>query len=116
MISIFLFHFNYLSSFLNLETACLIFTYDKFANWFQSLTEDVDRQMEREKALQQKYGDLQEQIKELQEQYNYLLEELESAQMANSIRSTGSEEVSSTSDANVAAAAETSTTSSNVDE
>lgn len=36
----------------------------------QSLTEDVSRQMEREKILQQRYGELQEQIKEIQESLN----------------------------------------------
>ncbi|CAG9863609.1 unnamed protein product [Phyllotreta striolata] len=35
----------------------------------QSLTEDVNRQMEREKVLQMKYADYQNQIKELQEEY-----------------------------------------------
>ncbi|ENN73481.1 hypothetical protein D910_12233 [Dendroctonus ponderosae] len=37
----------------------------------QSLTEDVDRQMEREKALQKTYGELQNVIGELQEQYGH---------------------------------------------
>lgn len=67
----------------------------------QSLTEDVNRQMEREKGLQMKYGDLQMQIKELQEQYKYLQEELAVAQTANINKSTGSEEVSSTTNGDV---------------
>lgn len=33
----------------------------------QSLTEDVNRQVERERALQLRYGQLQEQIAEIQE-------------------------------------------------
>jgi len=33
---------------------------------FQSLTDDVDRQKEREKILQQKYSDLEIGLKELQ--------------------------------------------------
>ncbi|CAH0552770.1 unnamed protein product [Brassicogethes aeneus] len=38
----------------------------------QSLTEDVNRQMEREKALQHKYGELQFQMKEIQDQYSQI--------------------------------------------
>ncbi|CAG9823806.1 unnamed protein product [Phaedon cochleariae] len=42
----------------------------------QSLTEDVTRQMEREKVLQKKYADLQDHIKALQQQYQYLQEDV----------------------------------------
>ncbi|CAH1967453.1 unnamed protein product [Acanthoscelides obtectus] len=38
----------------------------------QSLTEDVNRQMEREKGLQMKYSELQTQIRELQEQHEQM--------------------------------------------
>lgn len=37
-----------------------------------SLNEDVNRQMEREKGLQKKYGELQEKVREIQEQYMHL--------------------------------------------
>lgn len=42
----------------------------------ESLTEDVDRQMEREKGLQKRYNDLQNEIRELQEQYKYVQQEV----------------------------------------
>lgn len=35
-------------------------------NIFQALTEDVNRQVERERALQVKYGNLQEEVNEIQ--------------------------------------------------
>ncbi|XP_066249426.1 cell division cycle 5-like protein [Euwallacea similis] len=38
----------------------------------QSLTEDVNQQVEREKALQMRYGELQNEIGELQEQYAHV--------------------------------------------
>ncbi|XP_023017292.1 cell division cycle protein 21 [Leptinotarsa decemlineata] len=50
----------------------------------QSLTEDVNRQIEREKVLQKKYADLQMQIKNLQDQHK--------------VRNTPQDEVSSTVD------------------
>lgn len=37
-----------------------------------SLTEDVNRQMEREKSLQKRYGELQEKIKDIQDQYTQM--------------------------------------------
>ncbi|XP_044262430.1 cell division cycle 5-like protein [Tribolium madens] len=43
----------------------------------QSLTEDVNRQMEREKVLQGRYGELQGQIKELQGELEKLQQEIE---------------------------------------
>lgn len=46
----------------------LLFMLRNFNN-FQSLTEDVTRQMEREKSLQQKYANLQAEIKDLQEKH-----------------------------------------------
>lgn len=51
----------------------------------QSLTEDVNRQVEREKALQTRYSDLQNEIRELQQQYmeiqnNEVVEEQEEAE------------------------------------
>ncbi|EEZ97534.1 cell division cycle 5-like protein [Tribolium castaneum] len=45
----------------------------------QSLTEDVNRQMEREKGLQGRYGELQGQIKELQSELEKLQQEIEVA-------------------------------------
>lgn len=46
----------------------------------QSLTEDVNRQMEREKSLQKRYSELQTQIRYLQEQYKHLQQETAEAQ------------------------------------
>lgn len=40
--------------------------YAIFVITFQSLTDDVNRQKEREKILQQKYSDLETTLKELQ--------------------------------------------------
>lgn len=52
--------------------------------------------MEREKGLQSKYAELQLQIKELQEQYQFLQDEIAASQVTNGNNSTGSAEVSST--------------------
>lgn len=75
----------------------------------QSLTDDVNRQMEREKGLQKKYADLQLQIKELQEQYKHIQDEYAASQTVSTI--TGSEEVSSTTNGEISI--ETETTTSN---
>jgi len=46
----------------------------------QSLTEDVNRQMEREKGLQKRYSEFQSEMRYLQEQYQYLQQEIADAQ------------------------------------
>lgn len=52
----------------------------------QSLTEDVNRQMEREKALQKRYSEMQNQIRHLQEQYKHLQQEIADAQKQQNIQ------------------------------
>ncbi|XP_060523536.1 cell division cycle 5-like protein [Cylas formicarius] len=49
----------------------------------QSLTEDVNRQMEREKTLQKKYADLHHQIRELQDEYSNLQIEVNSSNQSH---------------------------------
>lgn len=61
------------------------------------MTEDVNRQMEREKALQKKYADLQMEIKQLQKQHRQLQEDMAMAQaQAQKMNTMENEEVSST--------------------
>lgn len=52
-------------------------------HFFQSLTEDVNRQVEREKALQKRYGELQEKIREIQAQQYY--EQQDSGALAGAV-------------------------------
>lgn len=52
--------------------------------FFQSLTEDVNRQTEREKSLQNRYAELQEKIKQMQQQMEQVHQEMYQQQVAPS--------------------------------